>query len=302
MSWNGTNYVVEDLGSTNGTFVNGERISGPGALRSGDLLQLGQQPQLVFQVRVSRAWHERPLLPGKEKHNPRLRVLSGKMKGKEYPLDDEATTIGRDESNRIVLRHESQVSRNHCRILTHLGFVWLEDLKSSNGTYLTRLEATPVRLAPFQPALLFEGSTIRIGAAEFKALGIFVQRDDAVGLIGMQLQEILRDTRKALPNMSARRGKACTGILWELELCLRQATGEQELIALVTESIHKLSAQFLRGKRTGATIMSEPALELPPRPESLSGVSCSSRVDSIRNMFISDIRRCLPPDEKGDTQ
>jgi hypothetical protein len=147
--------------------------------------------------------------------------------------------------------------------------------------------------------LLFEGSTIRIGAAEFKALGIFVQRDDAVGLIGMQLQEILRDTRRALPNMSARRRRACAGILRELEFCLRQATSEQELIALVTESMHKLSAQFLVGKRTGATIVSESALELPPLPESLSDVNCLSRVDSIRNMFISDIRRFLPPDQKG---
>ena len=36
LAWTGTGYIVEDLGSTNGTFVNGERVSGPRALRSGD--------------------------------------------------------------------------------------------------------------------------------------------------------------------------------------------------------------------------------------------------------------------------
>jgi pSer/pThr/pTyr-binding forkhead associated (FHA) protein len=299
IAWSGTEYTVEDLDSTNGTYVNGERVVGPRALKSGVLLQLGEQPQLALQVRVSAPWHEVPVPPRKEKHNPRLRVLSGEMKGQEYPLDDEATSVGRNESNRIVMRHDAKVSRNHCRILTHLGFVWLEDLKSHNGTYLTRSEAPPVRLTPFQPALLFDGSTIQIGAAEFQVLDILVHRNDAVGLIGMQLQKILRDIRKALPDMSAQRRRACEATPWELELRLRQATSEQELIALVTESIQKLSASFLRGKQDGATIVSEPALELPPLPESLPDVDCLSRVDSIRNMFISDIRHCLPPDERS---
>jgi hypothetical protein len=74
------------------------------------------------------------------------------------------------------------------------------------------------------------------------------------------------------------------------------------LIALVTESIQKLSAIFLRGRRAGMTIVSESALELPPLPENLPDVACLSRVDSIRNMFISDIRRFLPPNEKEDTK
>ena len=301
IAWSGTEYIVNDLGSTNGTFVNGEQVAGPSALKSGDLLQLGEQPKLVLQVRVSGPWHEVPLLPRKEKHNPRLCVMSGEMKGQEYPLDDEATTVGRDKSNRIVIRHDAKVSRNHCRILTHLGFVWLEDLKSSNGTYLMRSVAPPVRLAPFQPALLFDGSTIQIGAVEFEVLDILVQRNDAVGLIGMQLQKTLRDIHKARPDMSARRRKVYESMSGELELRLRQSTSEQELIALVEESIQKLSALFLQGKRYGSTIVSEPALELPPLPESLPDVVCLSRVDSIRNMFISDIRRCLPPDEKWKT-
>lgn len=43
-------YIVEDLGSTNGTFVNGQRISGPVALRPGDRIQLGDAVTLAYQV------------------------------------------------------------------------------------------------------------------------------------------------------------------------------------------------------------------------------------------------------------
>ena len=64
IAWTGTEYIVEDLGSTNGTFVNGERAGGPRALRSGDLLQLGEQVEFAFQARVSAPLHEEPALPG----------------------------------------------------------------------------------------------------------------------------------------------------------------------------------------------------------------------------------------------
>lgn len=37
----GQNLFVEDLGSTNGTTVNGKRISEPAALRSGDVVSVG---------------------------------------------------------------------------------------------------------------------------------------------------------------------------------------------------------------------------------------------------------------------
>ncbi len=39
---------VEDLGSTNGTFVNGKRVSSPVVLNTGDTVQLGTNIQLQF--------------------------------------------------------------------------------------------------------------------------------------------------------------------------------------------------------------------------------------------------------------
>lgn len=43
------NLIVEDLGSTNGTFLNGERISSPQQLRAGDVITLGETIVLVFE-------------------------------------------------------------------------------------------------------------------------------------------------------------------------------------------------------------------------------------------------------------
>ncbi len=43
------NTFVEDLGSTNGTFLNGERISSPKQLRIGDVITLGENIVLVFE-------------------------------------------------------------------------------------------------------------------------------------------------------------------------------------------------------------------------------------------------------------
>lgn len=41
-------YVLEDLGSTNGTFVNGERLAAPRVLNPGDLLGVGENVTLTF--------------------------------------------------------------------------------------------------------------------------------------------------------------------------------------------------------------------------------------------------------------
>ncbi len=43
------NVIIEDLGSTNGTFLNGQRISTPQQLRSGDVITFGENIVVVFE-------------------------------------------------------------------------------------------------------------------------------------------------------------------------------------------------------------------------------------------------------------
>jgi hypothetical protein len=44
------NYLLEDLGSTNGTFVNSQRLMGPRLLQPGDTILLGENVSLTFEM------------------------------------------------------------------------------------------------------------------------------------------------------------------------------------------------------------------------------------------------------------
>ena len=43
-------YLIEDLGSTNGTFVNGKRVTVPTLLYHGDMIDMGKSAHLIFQL------------------------------------------------------------------------------------------------------------------------------------------------------------------------------------------------------------------------------------------------------------
>lgn len=50
LSVQGDNYVIEDLGSTNGTFVNGQRLMGPHVLKPGEIVSFGEQISCTYEA------------------------------------------------------------------------------------------------------------------------------------------------------------------------------------------------------------------------------------------------------------
>jgi hypothetical protein len=50
LSWDGTRWIIQDLGSRNGTFINGVQLTAPGVLQSGDQIGLGSAVLLGFQA------------------------------------------------------------------------------------------------------------------------------------------------------------------------------------------------------------------------------------------------------------
>jgi len=46
----GGKYIITDLGSTNGTFVNGQRLTGQHVLQPGEIISLGEQISLLYEV------------------------------------------------------------------------------------------------------------------------------------------------------------------------------------------------------------------------------------------------------------
>ncbi len=50
LTFQGGKFVLDDMGSTNGTFVNGQRLTGPRVLKSGEVISLGEQIVFVYEA------------------------------------------------------------------------------------------------------------------------------------------------------------------------------------------------------------------------------------------------------------
>jgi len=149
--------VVEDLGSTNGTFLNGERISGSQPLRAGDEIRIGKyalefaspieadvtQARPILDPQLTRVRGVQPVQPPRERpptfapagSEGELMILSGPGAGGTAPLIGNSATIGREpECDLQVL--DSEVSRIHAKVTVRDGVAAIDDLHSSNGTYV----------------------------------------------------------------------------------------------------------------------------------------------------------------------
>lgn len=91
----------------------------------------------------------------------RLILLTGLGAGTEYPLEKTELFIGRDLSNDIVI-DDPEVSRRHARLVMSALSFTLEDLGSTNGTFVRgqRL-STPVPLIPGEIITMGEKVTLK---------------------------------------------------------------------------------------------------------------------------------------------
>ncbi len=86
-----------------------------------------------------------------------LVTLRGPEMGRHYPLQPERTTLGRQIDCHVCLAGK-QVSRQHALIVCDGGQHFVEDLGSSNGTYLNGRRITPRTRVP-----LTDRDTIQVG-------------------------------------------------------------------------------------------------------------------------------------------
>jgi pSer/pThr/pTyr-binding forkhead associated (FHA) protein len=66
-----------------------------------------------------------------------LLAVSSNLFGRTAILTDRELLIGRDSSSGFSIS-DTQVSSRHCRVFVKDGIFMLEDLESTNGTYLNR--------------------------------------------------------------------------------------------------------------------------------------------------------------------
>ena len=160
-------YTIEDLGSSNGTFVNGVRLEKRHQLKSGDQIRLGKTIVLTYEASVVKsqetAISPTPSIPAGlmqtaidqsidfdqlEAAHPKLVVSIAGSSSQTYDLTKSVLTLGRVDGNDIVVPSPI-VSGQHARI------------EQANGGY--KLTVVPQAKNP----VLFNGRPL-VGTHMFK--------------------------------------------------------------------------------------------------------------------------------------
>lgn len=119
-------FVLEDLGSTNGTYVNGQRVVRPRHVSASDDITLGRTVRLP--------WPNHLFSPGSR-----------------------TIRIGRAADNHVILDH-AEVSQHHAQLTVHGNTMTLEDLGSSAGTAIGSPERRITKASVGRDDTVFFGS------------------------------------------------------------------------------------------------------------------------------------------------
>ncbi len=163
-------FMISDMGSANGVYVNDQRLTEPYPLVAGDVIRL-YVPVLHFNALEG----ERPRSPTERVSDAKaaaairdhLIITSGIQQGSTIPLTKDSMTVGRATGNaewEITLPDPS-VSRPHAR-LDRIDETWVVyDLGSANGTMVN---GTPITE---KGRVLHDGDVVTFGStsAEFRS-------------------------------------------------------------------------------------------------------------------------------------
>ena len=159
-----------------------------------------------------------------------LRFISGKYQGGEFPLRvNREIIIGRSSDLDMVLV-EDMVSRKHAKIETTDAAVFIQDLGSTNGTFVNGEKVTRSELA--------EGDRILVGTSIIKM----------VATDGTQDAPSEGEARKALEARKASAGRQMSGLIEEIPLpdLLQLFSTSRKTGVLTIAAPHAVGRLYLR--------------------------------------------------------
>jgi len=181
---------IEDLGSYNGTSLNGSALSGVATLKDGDVILIGDyrlgiqeekaakaetpatapaEPPAAAAPLVQETLEGQPTIPisthaaqaALTEIPARLVVVSRLMSGTEFTLDRPSLVLGRTPENDIILNHKS-ISRHHAKIVREGDRFVILDLESANGVRIGGAEQERIELQ--------SGDVIELGEIKLRFL------------------------------------------------------------------------------------------------------------------------------------
>ncbi|MBT3267858.1 FHA domain-containing protein [Candidatus Poribacteria bacterium] len=144
--------VVTDLGSQNGTLVNGERIDEPTPIEIGCVVEMGGTKLTLEQIESETRGY--------------ARAIFGSATGDRYVVDLSEVVLGRGRKATVSLHDSSRrLSRRHARLDLCDGKVFVTDLESMNGVIVnaSRIDGS---------AQIESESLVQFGGAEIRVVGM----------------------------------------------------------------------------------------------------------------------------------
>jgi len=155
----GDGWLVRDLGSSNGTLVNGDKVTEK-ALAAGDRVRLGG-------ITLTFSPNDADFV---------LRFTSGEHAGRDVPLSGARTTLGRRPDNTVAFA-DVKVSGVHLEVARD-GDGWvLRDLGSTNGTFLDGKKVTT-------EVALSHGDHVKVGVSDFQFVDLRRAAPATAGAVG----------------------------------------------------------------------------------------------------------------------
>jgi pSer/pThr/pTyr-binding forkhead associated (FHA) protein len=185
VTWDGKSHWVEDLRSTNGTFVNGHPVSRE-KLRHLDVVTLGKGVELVFLTSEAAA------PPAQHLAIVRAHLVEQGGDGTAHEIAVGEVTLGRSPSCNVVAE-AGDVSKVHARVERTRDQLLLEDLGSANGSFVNDVRV--------QSAFLKAGDVVRLGGTE--SFRVEMEMGPAPARSGRHSETLAREARGERQRFSA---------------------------------------------------------------------------------------------------